>query len=108
MGLTKPELAKAGFMEEASFDDKIKIEEKEEDLTLIQGIIDVFWMEEDGIVLLDYKTDYVERKEELVMRYAAQMNLYTNALNRVFQETGKTVKEKLIYAFRFDSVIAVD
>ena len=32
----------------------------EEDLTLIQGIIDVFWIEDDGITVLDYKTDRVD------------------------------------------------
>ena len=40
----------------------------EEDV-LIQGIIDVFWEEADGIVLLDYKTDHVDNAQELVRRY---------------------------------------
>ena len=79
----------------------------EEDMTLIQGIIDVFWMEEDGIVLLDYKTDSVAEPKELVLRYEEQLNLYAEALNRVFVDSGLKVKEKLIYAFKFDEVIAV-
>ena len=40
----------------------------QEDLTLIQGIIDVFWLEEDGIVLLDYKTDRVDTEQQLIHR----------------------------------------
>ena len=79
----------------------------EEDMTLIQGIIDVFWVEEDGIVLLDYKTDAVANPQELILRYEEQLNLYADALNRVFADTGLKVKEKLIYAFKFGEVIAV-
>ena len=37
----------------------------EEEMVLIQGIIDVFWVEEDGIVLLDYKTDRVDSATRL-------------------------------------------
>ena len=44
----------------------------EEDLTLIQGIIDVFWIEDDGITVLDYKTDRVDTAQELIDRYATQ------------------------------------
>ena len=32
---------------------------------LVQGIIDVFWMENDKIILLDYKTDRVKQAQEL-------------------------------------------
>lgn len=78
-----------------------------EDMTLIQGIIDAFWLEEDGIVLLDYKTDSVKHPKELILRYEEQLNWYAKALNRVFAETGLQVKEKLIYAFKFGEVISV-
>lgn len=61
---------------------------REEDLTLIQGIIDVFWLEPDGIVLLDYKTDRVQTAEQLKDRYAAQLHLYAEALERVFAAGG--------------------
>ncbi len=72
-----------------------------EDKTLMQGIIDVFWREEDGIVLLDYKTDKVEEAEELVLRYEAQLDLYEQALQKIFG----TVKEKLIYSYRLKETI---
>ena len=76
---------------------------------LVQGIIDVFWLEEDKIVVLDYKTDYVERAEELVLRYQTQLNLYADALMRVFStETHKISEaEKLIFAFRLKEVIEI-
>ena len=80
----------------------------EGDLTLIQGIIDAFWIEEDGIVLLDYKTDHVDSEKELVDRYRAQMELYGEALERVYggkENPAMRVKERLIYSFRLGTLI---
>lgn len=67
-----------------------------EEKVLIQGIIDVYFMEEDGIVLLDYKTDIVKTPEELKDRYETQILYYTEALEKI---TGLTVKEKILYSF---------
>jgi len=76
---------------------------------LVQGIIDVFWLEDEKIVLLDYKTDYVQKADELVMRYATQLNLYADALMRVFSTNMHSISdtEKLIYSFRLDKVIEI-
>lgn len=65
---------------------------------LIQGIIDVFFEEEDGLVVLDYKTDYVPEnpKETLRARYKEQLALYKRAIEEI---TGKHVKEKILYSF---------
>lgn len=71
-------------------------EEEEGELVLVQGIIDVYFEEEDGLVVLDYKTDRVRESRELVERYHGQLNYYARALE---QATGKTVKEKIIYSF---------
>ncbi|MDL2301651.1 helicase-exonuclease AddAB subunit AddA, partial [Lachnospiraceae bacterium OttesenSCG-928-D06] len=69
---------------------------------MIQGIIDVFFEEEDGIVLVDYKTDVVHKKEELCERYETQMEYYEEALNKL---TGTKVKEKVIYSFYLEESI---
>jgi ATP-dependent helicase/nuclease subunit A len=61
--------------------------------------------EEDGLVLMDYKTDRVSEAEELVKRYHTQLEYYAQALERL---THKKVKEKLIYSFALHKVIAVD
>ena len=63
---------------------------------LIQGIIDVYFEEEDGLVVADYKTDAVTQAEELVNRYRVQLDYYARALEQL---TGKRVKEKIIYSF---------
>lgn len=75
-----------------------------EELVLIQGIIDVYFEEEDGLVVLDYKTDRVKAGTELVEKYQEQLNLYGRALE---QMTLKKVKEKMIYSFTLGEEISL-
>lgn len=77
---------------------------------LLQGIIDVFWFEDDGIILLDYKTDRVQTPEELIQRYQKQLELYADALCRVFSNKEHVIEktENLIYSFAFNNVIALN
>ena len=77
---------------------------------LLQGIIDVFWIEEDQIVLLDYKTDRVQMPEELVERYKKQLDLYAQALCRIFSTREHKIDgtENFIYSFRFDEAIKLN
>ncbi|MGN1167428.1 MAG: helicase-exonuclease AddAB subunit AddA [Lachnospiraceae bacterium] len=77
-------------------------DEEEGEMILIQGIIDIFFEEEDGLVVLDYKTDKVTKAEELVEKYHAQLDYYAKALE---QMTGKKVKEKIIYSFTLEKEI---
>lgn len=122
MGFTEEELENYGFgvgsntdscenIYEKTDSDQEKEEQKkvrhEEDLTLIQGIIDVFWIEKDGIVLLDYKTDRVQQAKELIDRYATQLKLYADALERVFAARKLKVKEILIYSFFLEQLITL-
>jgi len=71
---------------------------------LLQGIIDAFFLEDDEIVLVDYKTDHVRDADTLVGRYKKQLDLYARALESI---TGKIVKEKLIYSVILGRTIAV-
>lgn len=87
----------ARLMDEADSDEPI----------LIQGIIDA-WFEEDGeIVLVDYKTDWIEMGQEQVLleRYQLQMVYYAQALQQI---TGKKVKEAVIYSFAVQEEIKVE
>lgn len=74
---------------------------------LVQGIIDVFWLENDKIVLLDYKTDRVNAAKELIDRYSTQLKLYADALGRIFSTDGQSIQadERLIYSFRLQQTI---
>lgn len=65
---------------------------------LVQGIIDLYFVNENGkIVLVDYKTDYVEsgRKFDLVEKYRSQLNLYKQALESAL---GTKVEKVYIYS----------
>ena len=71
-------------------------ERVEEDEVLLQGIIDAFIVEDDGIILVDYKTDRVREGEELRERYQKQIMLYSDALEAIL---GKKVKRRVLYSF---------
>ncbi|SFC39984.1 helicase-exonuclease AddAB subunit AddA [Butyrivibrio sp. YAB3001] len=74
----------------------------QEEMVLIQGIIDAWFIEDGEIVLLDYKTDKVKESQELIDRYKIQLDLYKQALERT---TNMKVKEVFIYSFALGEVI---
>ena len=74
----------------------------EAETVLIQGIIDAYFEEADGIVLLDYKTDVVDSEETLVKRYQVQLDYYAEVLEQLLS---KPVKDIVIYSFCFGKEI---
>ncbi|MDD2979484.1 MAG: helicase-exonuclease AddAB subunit AddA [Hespellia sp.] len=79
-------------------------ETKSEQIVLVQGIIDVYFEEEEGLVVLDYKTDKVRSAQELRERYHGQLDYYARALEQI---TGKRVSQKIIYSFTLQEEIVV-
>jgi len=77
-----------------------------EEEILLQGVIDCYLDEPDGLVLIDFKTDYVPpgRLEAKAETYQEQMTAYAYALERI---TGKRVKETLLYFFGASESVAV-
>lgn len=81
-----------------------------DELVLIQGIIDAYLEEEDGLVLIDYKTDHVPEGDPkqgakmLAERYRVQLDYYERALTQL---TGKHVKERIIYSLALQMSINV-
>ena len=77
-----------------------------EEPVLIQGIIDAWFEEEDGAVLVDYKTDRIKKGEETVLleRYRLQMIYYARALSQI---TGLHVKEAILYSLSLQEEIPV-
>lgn len=69
---------------------------------LVQGIIDAFFVEEDGLVLVDYKTDKVFSGKELWNRYEAQLVYYEEALCSLMR---LPVKEKILYSFSLEKCV---
>lgn len=71
----------------------------------IQGIIDLAFVENDEIVIVDYKTDRVRKEQDLIDRYLVQLALYAEAVQNI---TGLRVKEKLIYSFALGRSISLE
>ncbi len=72
-------------------------EDVEEEI-LVQGIIDLYYInQKDEIILVDYKTDYVENGKEskLVEKYISQLELYKKALEESLQ---RKVNKTYIYS----------
>lgn len=78
----------------------------EKKMILVQGIIDAFFIEDNEIVLVDYKTDYVKIGMEsvLIKRYKKQMDYYEKAISRMFE---KKVKERIIYSVKLNKEIQI-
>ena len=80
-------------------------DEKLDENILVQGIIDLYFIDEnDKLVLVDYKTDRVKTLEELVPRYKTQLELYKNALENALN---KKVDEVYIYSVYHGKTIIV-
>ncbi|NLP26466.1 MAG: helicase-exonuclease AddAB subunit AddA [Clostridiales bacterium] len=71
---------------------------------MLHGIIDLIIEEDDGLVLVDYKTDYVNSPQELINRYSKQLELYKESLEAI---TKKRVKNTYIYSFKLGCTINV-
>ena len=77
------------------------------DNILVQGIIDLYFInQDDEVVLVDYKTDYVEKgkEDELVKKYEKQLEIYKKALE---QALGKNVDKCYIYSVYLEKLIAI-
>lgn len=74
--------------------------------TVIQGVIDRIIYENDGAVIIDYKSDNVIDGDEQThaLRYSIQLNLYARAVEKF---TGKPVKDKYIYFLKTRNYINV-
>ena len=65
---------------------------------LLQGVVDCALIEDDGITVLDFKTDFVtaDTIKDAVERYRTQVETYANAMTRIYE---LPVKKKLLYFF---------
>ena len=72
-----------------------------EEKPFIQGIADMFFVEDGEIVLVDYKTNRNITPSQLADEYRGQLEIYARALS---EATGMRVKEKLLYSFELGEV----
>ena len=86
-----------------SVDDIYDIEElnKLDDIVIVQGIVDGYFVEDGEIVVMDYKTDACD-EETLIGRYKAQLDYYAQTISKL---RGMPVKEKVMYSFGMEKVV---
>ena len=70
---------------------------------LLQGVVDCALMEEDGITVVDFKTDYVteDTLEKVLARYRTQVDTYSRALERIYE---MPVKGTYLYFFHLNKL----
>ncbi len=71
--------------------------------TILQGVIDLCFLEEGAWVLVDFKTDRVKSGDELWQRYGRQLQFYREALSRA---TPYPVREFALYSLRLGELFA--
>ena len=73
---------------------------------LLQGVVDCALIEDDGIILIDFKTDRVteETVDAVARRYRDQVQTYADALHRIYETD---VKEAYLYFFQINRFVRV-
>lgn len=77
-----------------------------EDEVLLQGVVDLAILEDDGITVVDFKTDKVDEKtiHTVALNYFPQVRAYSKALEEIYE---KPVKQSLLYFFRTGEFVDV-
>lgn len=88
---------------------RINSNTKSDETMIIQGIIDLCFVEDDKYVIVDYKTDRVDTMEELVDRYHVQLECYKMAIEQILGQDEKIneVSEMIIYSVHLGQQISI-
>ena len=82
-----------------------QINKEDDENILVQGVIDLFFIDkDDNLILVDYKTDYVQNENELIEKYKGQLDLYKEALE---QSLDKKVDKMCIYSVYLNKLIEI-
>lgn len=71
---------------------------------IIQGAVDICFVEDNELVILDFKTDRVDNINDLASIYGEQLSIYAIACEKIF---GLKVKEKIIYSFAKSDTVCI-
>lgn len=87
-------------------DVSVYFENSTDDQILLQGVVDLAILEEDGITVVDFKTDRVtaDTVNAVAHGYFPQVLSYSRALEQIYE---KPVKQSLLYFFRTGTFIDV-
>ncbi len=77
-----------------------------QDGVLWEGVIDLMFVEQDQLIIVDFKTDAISTNElpDSAQHYAAQLHAYRRAMEKI---AGKPVAELLLYYLRPNTTVAV-
>lgn len=73
-----------------------------QDKLMVQGIIDLYCETNEGLILVDYKSDRLKSEDEFINRYENQLTYYKKALEKI---TSKKVLNTYIYSFELKKEI---
>lgn len=76
------------------------------DKILFQGVIDCFYEDEEGINVIDFKTDYITEENfgDKISQYSAQVSSYIAAIGRI---TGKKTAKAYLYFFSNEQLVEI-
>ena len=79
----------------------------QQEQVLLQGVVDCALIEEDGITVIDFKTDFATEQNlsQLAEHYAPQVQTYAKALERIY---GQRVKQSVLYFFALGKAVTVE
>ena len=75
---------------------------------MVQGIIDCYFKDKDGFVLIDYKSDFVNLADhgksvsEIREKYRVQMEIYKETLKKI---TGEQITGSYLYLFSSNEIV---
>ena len=72
---------------------------EDEERPFVQGIADLFYIKNNKITLVDYKTNKIKKVEDFIEEYRGQLKIYKQALEEIF---GMEVEACYLYAFNLD------
>ena len=79
--------------------------EAKDETILVQGIIDLYAILDNKIILVDYKTDYITDEKIFIKKYSNQLRIYKKALEDALN---KEVSEVYIYSLYLNKEILLD
>lgn len=71
---------------------------------IVQGALDLLLEDDDGLTIIDYKTDAVEDINELKDRYQEQLKIYMMMASKCFE---KPVKNMYIWSFSLSEMLEI-
>lgn len=100
--LAVPALTEKASLQLKSEQFNLEIPQKGDNITLLQGMIDLWFLDDKGLILIDFKSDHVpadpHAAAELIRgRYRIQIESYAEAIRRA---AGKEVTDKKVWLIR--------